>query len=129
MGSTIKDPPPWGDLIEHGSSTLLSIREHRAGWLVGDLHGRLWHWPHGRPATRPLLTGGSPLFSLLSLPDGWVSGWGDGRLRVQRRGRLETLDSGQPQVLSLAMLSDGEWLRGGSDGSLQRWRNGRRARA
>jgi hypothetical protein len=117
----------WGKPIEHGAGPLLTVREHQGGWLLGDRRGRLWYWPGGRPSERPLLTGGSPLFSLLSLGDGWVSGWGDGQLRIWQRGQLRTEDSGQPQVLSLAGLPGGEWLSGGSDGSLQRWRGGQRA--
>ncbi len=119
--------PAWGQLIEHGAGPLLSVREHRDGWLLGDRQGRLWYWRGGKPSERPLFTGGSPLFSLVSLGDGWVSGWGDGRLRIHQQGQLQTVDSGQPEVLSLAVLPDGEWLSGGSDGSLQRWRRGRRA--
>ncbi|MCX5931120.1 MAG: hypothetical protein NTW83_04670, partial [Cyanobacteria bacterium] len=119
--------PAWGQLIDHHAGQLLSVREHRAGWLLGDRQGRLWYWPGGQPSGRPLFTGASPLFSLLSLSDGWVSGWGDGKLRIHQRGRLQTVDSGQPMVLSLAGLADGEWLSGGSDGSLQRWRGGQRA--
>lgn len=123
------DPAAWGEPIEHGAGTLLSLRQHRGGWLLGDLRGRLWYWPQGRPSDRPLYSGRAPLFSLLSLPDGWLSGWGDGQLRRFTHGRLQSLDSGQPQVLSLALLPDGEWLSGGSDGSLQRWRDGQRAGA
>ena len=123
------DPAAWGDPIEHGAGTLLSLRQHRGGWLLGDLQGRLWYWPQGRPSSRPLFTGSSPVFSLLRLPDGWLSGWGDGQLRRFANGRLQSFDSGQPQVLSLALLPDGEWLSGGSDGSLQRWRHGQRAGA
>jgi len=113
-----------GQMIEHQAGDLLSVREHRGGWLVGDRQGRVWFWPGGKPAARPLLTGGAPIYSLLSLPDGWLSGLSDGRLLIVQGRQLSYRDSGQARVLSLAALPDGEWLSGGGDGTLLRWRGG-----